>query len=63
MLKKQLKYKAEQIGIQVIFQEESYTSKADFLSNDNIPSLGDKKTSFSGKRKGRGLYQSGTGII
>jgi putative transposase len=63
MLKKQLKYKAEQIGIQVIFQEESYTSKADFLSNDNIPSLGDMKTSFSGKRKGRGLYQSGTGII
>ena len=63
MLKKQLEYKAEQVGIQVVYQEESYTSKADFLSKDKIPSLGDKKPSFSGKRKGRGLYQSGTGVV
>ena len=42
--------------------EESYTSKADFLSNNFIPTYGvnDKEVSFRGKRNKRGLYQSGT---
>ena len=46
----------------MIFQEESYTSKADFLSNDFIPKYGvnDKEVLFHGKRNKRGLYQSGT---
>ncbi|MCL2933637.1 MAG: hypothetical protein MGG11_15710 [Trichodesmium sp. MAG_R03] len=33
----QLTYKAELLGIKVIVNEESYTSKASFLDLDNIP--------------------------
>ena len=32
-----LSYKAEMVGIKVIFTEEYYTSKASFLDNDPIP--------------------------
>ena len=58
-------YKAQRAGIVVIEQEESYTSKADFLSNDVIPIYGKEKgeVSFSGSRIKRGLYKSATGII
>lgn len=35
-----LTYKAQLVGIQVIIQEESYTSKASFLDNDPIPTYG-----------------------
>ena len=58
-------YKAQHAGIIVIEQEESYTSKADFLSNDLIPVYGKEKgeVSFSGSRIKRGLYKSATGII
>ena len=53
-----LKYKAELQGIQVIFQEESYTSKVSFIDNDYIPVYGvdDDKFNPSGKRIKRGLY-------
>src|SRR5215468_9316598 len=33
----QLTYKAKLVGIQVILQEESYTSKASFLDGDPVP--------------------------
>lgn len=33
----QLIYKAQLVGIEVILQEESYTSKASFIDQDNIP--------------------------
>ena len=58
-------YKAQHAGIIVIEQEESYTYKADFLSNDLIPVYGKEKgeVSFSGSRIKRGLYKSATGII
>ena len=58
-------YKAQRVGIIVIEQEESYTSKADFLSNDLIPVYGKEKgeVSFSGSRIKRGLYKSATGVI
>lgn len=58
-------YKAQRAGIIVIEQEESYTSKADFLSNDLIPVYGKEKgeVSFSGSRIKRGLYKSATGNI
>jgi putative transposase len=58
-------YKAQRAGIIVIEQEESYTSKADFLSNDLIPVYGKEKgeVSFSGSRIKRGLYKSATGVI
>lgn len=58
---RKLQYKAEDNGIEVILQEESYTSKASFFDNDNIPCF-DKNTSisytFSGKRIKRGLYKT-----
>lgn len=60
-------YKAKQNGIDVIEQEESYTSKASFLDMDEIPThkKGDKeeepKYIFSGKRTHRGLYISSNG--
>ena len=56
-----IKYKAEDNGIQCIEQEESYTSKASFIDNDNIPILHEndnKKYTFSGKRISRNLYQT-----
>ena len=56
-----IKYKAEDFGIKCIEQEESYTSKASFLDNDNIPILHEndnKKYTFSGKRITRNLYKT-----
>ena len=53
-----LEYKCEDAGIEFELQEESYTSKASFLSNDDIPTYieGDNnKYSFSGTRR-RGIY-------
>lgn len=59
-----IRYKAERIGISVIEQEESYTSKASFLDNDAIPVYGDEgKHLFSGRRISRGLYRSKDGTI
>lgn len=55
-------YKAAKVGITVIFQEESYTSKASFVSLDPIPVYDENdktKHVFSGKRKYRGLYVDG----
>ncbi|WP_286886245.1 hypothetical protein [Aneurinibacillus sp. UBA3580] len=55
----------EQAGIRVFTTEESYTSQADFLSNDPLPVYGESTSApvFSGKRITRGLYQNGTGIV
>jgi len=59
-----LTYKAKLVGIEVIVQEESYTSKASFFDLDPIPVYGkegDKKPVFSGKRVKRGMYKSKSG--
>jgi putative transposase len=59
-----LHYKAELAGIQVIEQEESYTSKASFLDLDEIPTYDPKRTEkprFSGNREYRGLYRARNG--
>ncbi len=56
-----LTYKAKLVGIQVVVQEESYTSKASFLDRDSIPTYDPKraeKPRFSGKRETRGLYRA-----
>ena len=56
-----IKYKAEDLGIKCIEQEESYTSKASFLDNDNIPTFNEDKNqkhTFSGKRISRNLYKT-----
>ena len=53
-----LENKCEDAGISFELQEESYTSKASFLSNDDIPTYiegNNNKYSFSGTRR-RGIY-------
>jgi putative transposase len=57
-----IKEKAMESGIDVIVIEESYTSKASFLDNDNIPAFDGNEHQFSGKRKTRGCYISKDGI-
>jgi len=59
-----LTYKAKLVGIYVLLQEESYTSKASLLDLDHIPVYGkegETKPVFSGKRVSRGMYQSKSG--
>lgn len=63
---RQIQYKAEYYNINVVLQEESYTSKASFLDNDDIPIFkkGFKGNYiFSGKRVTRGLYKSKDKIL
>ena len=55
----QLKYKAEQVGINIILNEESYTSKCDALSLEDLK----YKKEYFGKRVKRGLYKSRTNEI
>ncbi len=59
-----LTYKAQLVGVSVLVQEESYTSKASFLDLDPIPTYdphGRERPVFSGKRESRGLYRSKKG--
>lgn len=59
-----LQYKCKLNGIEVVLQEESYTSKSSFYDQDTIPIFGecDKSYQFSGKRIKRGLYRTKQGI-
>src|SRR5437588_2862344 len=62
----QLTYKARLVGIQVIIQEESYTSKASFLDGDPIPTYQanrSEKPVFSGKRIARSWYRAKDGKV
>lgn len=58
-------YKCEIEGINIIKQEESYTSKASFLNLDDIPVYGktDKPYQFSGTRIKRGLYKTNNNTV
>jgi putative transposase len=59
-----LTYKAKLVGIQVVLQEESYTSKASFLDRDPIAIYAPERKEqprFSGKREKRGLYRASDG--
>lgn len=60
----QLRYKCLLRGIEVIEQEESYTSKASFVDGDEIPMYGkiNHEPRFSGKRIHRGLYETSDGF-
>lgn len=49
-----LKYKAELEGINILIQEESYTSKCSFLDNETIR----KHEQYKGKRIKRGLFRT-----
>ena len=56
----QLKYKCQLEGINVVEQEESYTSKCSFFDDDFIPTyqVNDELFNPSGKRIKRGLYKT-----
>jgi len=65
-LLQKIQYKANALGIDVVFTEESYTSQASFLDRDEIPvwTKGKKnEQSFSGTRVKRGLYRSAEGTL
>ena len=55
----QIKYNAEENGINVIIQEESYTSKCSFLDNESI----EHHDNYTGKRIMRGVFRSGNGTL
>src|SRR5215469_11954376 len=62
----QLTYKAKLVGIQVILQEESYTSRASFLDHDPIPTYQAnhaERPVFSGTRIARSWYRAKDGTI
>ena len=56
---KMLQYKCELAGINVIVNEESYTSKCDSLVLESV----EKHDSYLGKRVKRGLFQSSVGKL
>ena len=58
-----LAYKLKEKGINVVFTEESYTSKASFLDHDPLPTYPEKPPKFSGRRVKRGLYKSSYGRL
>ena len=65
-LQNKLTYLCKRYGIELIIQEESYTSKASFWDKDYIPTYDKNKEQnyeFSGKRKHRGLYITSDGKI
>lgn len=53
-----ISYKAELLGINILLQEESYTSKCSFLDLEEIQ----KQDEYLGKRTKRGLFVSNKGI-
>jgi len=59
LLKRKLQGKCKHAGIELVFQEESYTSKASFLNADPM----DHGAEFSGRRVKRGLYRSKDGRL
>ena len=54
-----LKYKCQLVGIEVVIQEESYTSKCSFLDNEEVK----KHDIYKGKRIKRGLFKASNGDI
>lgn len=63
-IREKLEYLCKRYNINYILQEESYTSKASFFDNDELPVYNmdnPQKYEFSGKRVKRGLYQTKDG--
>ena len=54
----QLKYKCENIGLEFILTEESYSSKVDHYAKEEMK----HQENYLGKRKKRGLFQSSKGF-
>lgn len=60
-IREKLEYLSKRYNINYILQEESYTSKASFFDNDDLPIYNADNPQiyeFSGKRVKRGLYQT-----
>lgn len=65
-IREKLEYLCKRYNINYILQEESYTSKASFFDNDDLPTynMDNPQTyEFSGKRIKRGLYQTKDGYL
>ncbi len=65
-ISEKLDYLCARNNIRFQKQEESYTSKSDFLANDPLPVFNPNKDEtyvFSGKRISRGQYQSALGKV
>ena len=66
-LKNKLEHKCKIYDIDFIKQEESYTSKSDFLAGDILPKYINadhiKSYNFKGERISRGQYKSSTNVI
>lgn len=63
-IREKLEYLCKRYNIDYILQEESYTSKASFFDNDDLPvyNMDNPQTyEFNGKRVKRGLYQTKDG--
>ena len=61
MVREKLEYLCKRYNINYILQEESYTSKASFFDNDELPIYNADNPQiyeFSGKRVKRGLYRT-----
>ena len=59
ILIQQIKYKAEELNIEVQIVEESYTSKVDHLVGEEMK----HQNSYLGKRTKRGLFKSSLGTV
>ena len=59
MLINQIYYKGKEYGINVVKQEESYTSKCSFLDSEEI----DQHETYPGKRIKRGIFKSSNGTL
>ncbi|MCL5782429.1 MAG: transposase [Candidatus Thermoplasmatota archaeon] len=59
MLISQLRYKAEEKGINVIIQEENHTSRCSFLDSETI----EHHDTYTGRRISRGVFQSAAGTL
>ena len=57
ILKRDIEYKGEEVGINVIEQEESHTSKCSFLDDESV----EHHSHYAGKRIKRGVFRSATG--
>ena len=65
-IREKLEYLCKRYNINYVLQEESYTSKASFFDNDELPiyNADNPQTyEFSGKRIKRGLYQTKDGYL
>ncbi len=65
-IREKLEYLCKRYNINYVLQEESYTSKASFFDNDELPiyNMDNPQTyEFSGKRVKRGLYQTKDGYL